>query len=77
MSAMNEWMNPAPIFADSAASVRMLRTQSDTLKKHEIDDDDLKKMYTIPVERSWQTTCDSIIKKLHFSQTSLWFNTVV
>src|SRR6218665_1917033 len=43
---------PAPMFADSAASVRMMRTQSDTLKKHDTDDDDLKKMYTIPVERS-------------------------
>src|SRR6218665_349542 len=43
---------PVPIVADSAASVRMMRTQSDTLKKHETDDDDsddLKKMYTIPV----------------------------
>src|SRR6218665_2242910 len=33
----------ALILADSAASVRMMRTQSDTLKKHETDDDDLKK----------------------------------
>src|SRR6218665_1218702 len=31
---------PAPNFADSAASARMMRTQSDTLKKHETDDDD-------------------------------------
>ena len=43
---------PAQIFDGAAASVRMMRTQ----KKHETDDDDdgddLKTMYTIPVECS-------------------------